>query len=222
MGDMRCDSSSLLQREPNHDLLLKQKQLSQREWNFPSQRTNPSCSPLSPPPPWPSWLSKDSSEDLAHSFGEALAKDKSELDRTLRNSIGEVAARTIHSMMITICTAYHMLINIGFLQFRVLPAGNVCCISYFYVFRAFRRKDYEYLALRNAVEFALRDLRCGRCFIWIHQDNYLFLAIAKTANFRLPPTRHGTASLEVAKTSPDALHAFKYCFMISSDEPTFV
>jgi len=150
-----------------------------------------------------SWIKKDTQAEIKAVFGSKVNKFediKLQITSTLLDEPNWV------SMMVTIRTSYRQLINIGYvlLTQKRQNGRKLCYIEYLYLNRAFREKDYEYRVLKKAVEFALKELQCDSCFIWIYKSNYLFLSIAKTLSFRL------------VKTEPDNLNnSTRHCYAIS-------
>ncbi len=154
-----------------------------------------------------SWLLKDSSPEVALAFGSRMFLP-SGINHDLLRSLLSGEATDLVSMMATIRTSYHTLIHIGYVQLKqTVQAGRNCYINRLYLSKSFRHKDYEYVILRKLVEFAVNDLHCDRCLIWISARNYLFLSIARTLCFRLVKMATGPAGTVV-----------RYCYIVATPE----
>ncbi len=155
-----------------------------------------------------SWLLKDSPAEIRSAFGPHMLAPSgvnNELLRSLLTFDSGESPETI-SMMATIRTSYHTLIHIGYVQLKQsVQAGRNCYINHVYLSKPFRQKDYEYSIFRRLVEFAVKDLRCDRCLIWIPVHNYLFLSIARTLGFRL-----------VKMATTPAGTVVRYCYAVTS------
>jgi len=152
------------------------------------------------------YISQDTSPELIKSFGKSIF-----LENSTNINFGFISQfhspenmPGIHSMSVTIKTSYKKLINIGFIQILVDGDNqNWSTIKHLYIFKPFRRKDYEFMALRKGVEFSFNELKCERCFIWVSEENYLYLAIVRTASFHLIKT--------VTNSNNGQIYCFMYC-----------
>jgi hypothetical protein len=109
------------------------------------------------------------------------------------------------TMTISLRTTFHSLLSIGYLQLEMLANQQDCALTYFYISKAFRQKDYEYRSFKKAVEFAFTELGSRHCFVWIEASNFLLLSMVKTFRFRLVRTH-----------KPEGSPTSRYLFVISS------
>lgn len=130
------------------------------------------------------WIAKDSGAEIRAAFGPKATRFE-DIRQRVTSALFDDASSS--SMMVTIRTPYHRLINIGYILLTqaLRNSRKVCFIELLYLAKAFREKDFEHRVLRKAVEFALNDLQSAACYIWIYKTNYLFLSIARTLSFRL-------------------------------------
>ena len=152
------------------------------------------------------WISKDSKSEIKAAFGPSV-DCFDDIKFPLPSVIGEDPSPNSNSMLITIRTSYHQLINIGYVHLiqRQKNYTNVCYIDCLYISRAFRQKDYEYKILRKIIEFAMNELKCSSCFMWIYATNYLFLSIARILRFHL-------TGIETDSSGNNS----RYCYLVTS------
>jgi hypothetical protein len=136
-----------------------------------------------------SWMHRDSLTDIKATFGPHV-ENFTDINIPFTSTLADqslAGVRDTISMVATIRTSYHSLIHIGYIYLRQMRSRNskVCIIECIYVNRLFRQKDYEYRILKRLVSFALHELRCNSCSLWVYASNFLFLSIARTLNFRL-------------------------------------
>jgi len=144
------------------------------------------------------WILKDDPEEVKISFTPNIYYhgqiNKRFLTSFLTNNDSELNGSFVNtenseniSMLATIKTSYHTLMNIGFVQIKqcFTEPSKTSYINIIYLSKPFRQKDYEYHILRKLVDFTVRNLQCDLCMIWISVYNYLFLSIARTLGFRL-------------------------------------
>ncbi len=165
-----------------------------------------------------SWIEHDQPLDVLTAFGPSvLAKTTVPLKANpgfLDNLLHPPENGPAHlSMLVTIRTSYHSLLNIGYVQLTPPNKSKMeCTINYLYISKPFRYKDYEYKTFQKIIEFVMTDLRCERCFIWVDEGNYLFLSLAKTLKLKL--VKIGTRSGGAGGSQK------RYCYMVGRVKST--
>jgi len=177
------------------------------------------------------WLENDIPFDVYSSFGQnALLKDKpkSIVNKEFLYSLLSSHDDTL-SMLVTIRMSYHSLLNIGYIYLtQINKQKNECVINYLYISKPFRSKDYEFRTFQKIVEFTLNDMRCERCYVWVDERNYLFLALARTLKLKLvkigsdPKTREKRYCYILGKIKSEALDNYlfrKYAINVNAISP---
>ena len=178
------------------------------------------------------WIESDNFVDIHSAFGSRIFSTKNyEINEKFMFSLlhsSPSANEASHPneeeecnipMMITIRTSYHKLLNIGFVHLVKLAntndnlMENDCLIKHLYIGKGFRLKEYEYKSIQKLVEYVLQELGYSRCIMWVYENNYLFLSILRTLNFKLVRTY---------KPEKDMFNLTKYCFKISTEPVNIV
>ena len=182
------------------------------------------------------WLQNETPPDILTAFGRKIMNTPpKEINQNfLCNLIktpstiqaGKWMGWFIQPLMITVRTSYHSLVNMGFVQLRrSRESPNECLIKYLYIRKAFRQKDFEYLSLAKIVEFIFINLNCERAYIWIYENNYLFLSMMRTLAFKLIKSKrpremrmavNEERTWEGRQEIGEEKGLCKHCFMISS------
>jgi RimJ/RimL family protein N-acetyltransferase len=93
------------------------------------------------------------------------------------------------SYVIAIKTSYAAVLNIGFLQLKIEEIGSQTLINYFYIAKAFRRKDYEVKALQALLEFQFNTLNMRKTIFWVYENNYSFIAMMNSLKYLIAKTK---------------------------------
>ncbi len=132
------------------------------------------------------WLDSDQRNEVLNAFSPRILETEGTLSSDFLSELLYPAGDSACSMLVTVRTSYHFLINVGYVQLSKLARGKPeCTVNYMYIARAFRQKDYEYRTFQKIVDFVLKDLRCDRCLLWVAEDNYVFMALARTLRLKL-------------------------------------